>query len=166
MDERKCSCVALRRTHGRYEDTYFRSPAFTVFCLLRLIEAESPLSILPIQDVVRGLIMDLVWSSWLWERIQTSLTGMDRPWIITRCEVGEGYHTIRAPVHSYALMETRSWAIFKSPISIKGNDPPYSIPGYFWCDEIYYTRECPRHSRRHFPMPTIKNKEETTCIIT
>lgn len=161
MDEH-CGCINVKNGHmHRFEKAYFKTPLFTLFRVLRLFDDNY--SLLITKEVLKGIIVPLVVRSWLWQRIQKATT-LDRPWVCAkqRGDVVESrvFYSICPPANAYIQFETTYYNHFKSPHE---NKDTYVVPAYFWCDDIYYTRECPHHRMGY--LPAIETVEQEGCVI-
>ena len=78
---------------------------------------------------------------WLHSRIEESLALNPHPWVILR----HTYNELLPPLHTRILSYSTVYHI------ITVNGVTFKIPAYFWCDNVYLTMTCPRHTTRYTP---------------
>lgn len=133
----KCFNVK-RRYAARFKDTLRQSTLVSILVTLSCyMGIDDPLA--KDGDIMRNHIRPLVIMIWLRNRIASSLTLYAYPWVI----MIHHYHELLPPVYPPVL----SYSTIYHIMMIDGI--VYKIPAYFWCDCVYFTRNCPTHKRRH-----------------
>ena len=127
-----------RRYAARFKDTLSQSTLVSILVTLACYTGnDGPLD--QHDDIMMNHIRPLIITTWMRTRIASSLSLHPHPWVI----MIHHYHELLPPIYPSILCYSTIYHIMMVDGVV------YKIPAYFWCDCVYFTRNCPTHKRRH-----------------